>query len=167
MMQEAARQLVPPLVATALVGLLVSPPPRVENTKMALRVLHLSQPDVQWHEPPVRADFTDDQISDLAIAGASPERVVVVLIVGPVDSGSRMLWQSWNVGGEGLDAECARNAQLLLEELELPLEMDAKRSLEAKTARSRGVKGLKLVAPPCDVFHLYWDPDAGGISWWR
>ena len=133
---------------------------------MALRVLHLRHPDVQWHEPPIRADFTDDRIADLAIAGVSPERLVVALIIGPVDGGSRTIALSWNVGGEGLDAACARNARLVVEELELPPEMDARRSLEAKAARSRGVKGLKLEVPPCDVFHLYWDPP-GGISWWR
>jgi len=134
---------------------------------MALRVLHLRQPDVQWCEPPVRGNFTDHEIPDLAIAGRSPERLVVAVIVGPIHGGSRMLWQSWSVGGEGLDAACALNARLFPEDLELPPEMDARRSLEAKAARGRGVKGLKLEAPPCDVFHLYWDPAAEGISWWR
>src|SRR2546426_4714528 len=151
-MNRSPRQLVPPLMAAALVGLPATAPPKVENTKMALRVLRLRQPDVLWHEPPVRGDFTDDQISDLAIAGVSPQRLMVVLIVGPVDSESRMVWQSWNIGCEGVDAACARSARLVLEELELPPEMDARRSLEASAARSRGVKGLKLEVPPCDVF---------------
>src|SRR5258708_460235 len=89
MRQKAGRQLVSPLVAAALVGFPATAPQRVEKTKMALRVLHLRHPDVQWHEPPIRADFTDDRIADLAIAGVSPERLVVALIIGPVDTGSR------------------------------------------------------------------------------
>lgn len=160
---------VAPLMAATLFGATGSSPSGVvEKTRLALRVLQLRHPEVVWRGPELQAELTDDGITDLAVVGTDPETLVVALIVGPVDGDSRLVRVGWRVGGsEGLDPTCARAATLTLEELDFARELDAAGALEAEAARGRGVKGLCLGAPPCDVFHLYWDKAARSLSWWR
>ncbi len=158
-----------PLMSAALLGAIGSRRSEVaDKTRLALRVLHLRDPEIAWSGPPLHAELTDDGITDLAVVGTDAETVVVALIVGPVDGDSRLVRVGWRVGGgDGLDPKCARDVTLTLEELDVAREVDAAVALETEAARRRGVKGLCLTAPPCDVFHLCWDKAARSLSWWR
>lgn len=138
------------------------PPQMPQKVVMALRVLRLRLPEIAWVEPPVHADLTGNGISDLAIVGKSTQSLVVAVIIGPIDSGSKMLWLSFPIGDpDFVNAACAAKASLAVEDVVLPANLD-----DAKPTRARP-KGLRLELPPCDVLHLFWRADSTGFAWWR
>jgi hypothetical protein len=133
-----------------------------ENTVIALRVLQLRRPETVWRKPPLRADFTGDGIPDLAIVGSTKQSLVVALIIGPINGGSEVVTLSWGVGeASDIKAACAARAQVVIEDVSLPVALEDARPREARA------KGLRLEAPPCDVFHLYWDAGTTSLGWWR
>ena len=68
------------------------------NPTVALRVLDLRAPLVEWHRPALRADVTGDGVPDLAVAGHGSGLFEVAVIQGPAVGGSRMVRVSWKVG---------------------------------------------------------------------
>ena len=58
----------------------------------------------------------------------------------------------WGCGGNDHPDEC---------------EVWRKNSVRLLEAAKLGLKGLKLDDGSCDAFHLFWDFEAGELSWWR
>lgn len=55
----------------------------VEKAELALRVLRLRHPEVNWRGAPLQAELTGDGSADLAVVGTDPETLIVALIVWP------------------------------------------------------------------------------------
>src|SRR5262249_34882981 len=135
------------LASMAVAVMAFGPPPgrkAPENTAVALRVLELRAPLVEWRRPALRADVTGDGVPDLAVAGIRSSVFEVAVIEGPAAGGSRMVRVSWKVGDDDLDAACIRDAHLSLEELPTPPGLDAATSLALESARRQGAKGLRV-----------------------
>jgi hypothetical protein len=102
-----------------------------------------------------RADFTGDGLPDLAIVGSNTQSLVVAIIIGPINGGSKIALLSWPIGEPwGVAAACAAKASVAVEDVALPAYLEDSKPREARA------KGLRLEIRPCDVFHLYWNADS-------
>lgn len=166
----------------AMVLALAMKGPLPSAEEQAVRILRLSHPAYTWSvAAKLSADVTADGVPDLLVPAASPGKLAVGVIAGPVQPLSKMTVLSWAHELIG-PAACLAQMQLGVETARLPSDLWGcseedqsyfcrdNRELAAllAAAAARGSKGIVLRGGEvCHTVHAFWDSRTERLGWWR
>jgi hypothetical protein len=147
-------------VARLLVVAAGQPPPA--SNQPAIRALAQARPDVRWDDSDfLAADFDCDGRPDLALLGRASGRVFVGMVHGEAGK-LRADTLDFAVDPSQQAAICAEPAKLAVDALDDEVAREVLGRRAPKTC-----KAIRLIGGECDPVHIFWNPKANHLAWWR
>jgi hypothetical protein len=112
-------------------------------------------------EKPVRADLNGDGAVETVMLEQSPASIVVRVHLGGRSANAQQL--EFGVDPTRQDAVCSLPADLEV----ISLDCEPKGDPLPGCKMSNSAKALLISDGECEPIHLYWDHEAGKLTWWR
>ena len=122
--------------------------------------------EIKWNAKAVEAlEFNCDGQEDYVIGGRSANRFYVAVVTGPLALGAAPIVADFPLGTEEDGALCEKNPKVFVGSMDYnPGEMlgeNPEGFVQSATCNEVAVGG------ECVKYHLYWNAEAGKLSWWK
>ena len=122
--------------------------------------------DIKWNGKAIEAlEFNCDGQEDYVVAGRGGNRFYVAIVPGPLSLGTAPIVADFPVGTTDDGALCEKNPKIFVGSMDYnPGEMlgeNPEGFVQSATCNEVAVGG------ECIKYHLYWNAEAGKLTWWK